>query len=225
MLAPRMSCGDERDARVSDETQPGYPRVAARGRTFVYVLPCRDEDILKVGFSRDPLQRLHSLHRRYFDFFDLDRALLIDTDHLRDARRIERLFITRFAGSRAPAPLVVRQAAAGGTEWFRGVAGEVDALAHELAESEGWPLHAPLRSWLRARFEEHADRLYDWSLRMLDSIDYERFNLPAAQQTGQTAASLRHVLDACEAFGMELARFVPPRVVDWYEHDDTERHR
>lgn len=225
MLAPPMSCRDERAAGMNEEMQPGYPRIAARGRTFVYVLPSRDEDILKVGFSRDPLQRLHSLHRRYFEFFDLERALLIDTDHLRDARRLERMFITRFAESRAPAPLVVRQAAAGGTEWFRGVAGEVDALAHELAEREGWPLHAPLRSWLRARFEEHADRLYDWSLRMLDSIDYERCNLPVALQGGRTATSLRHELDACAALGIELARVVPPRVLDWYEHDEAGRRR
>jgi len=95
---------------VNDEAP--YPRFASRGRTFVYVLPCRNEDILKVGFSRDPLDRMRTLHPRFFEFFDLDRALLIETDYLRDARRIERLFITTFADSQAPAPLVVRRSAA-----------------------------------------------------------------------------------------------------------------
>ena len=97
----RRSRAGEAGTVLDDEV--GYPRFASRGRTFVYVLPCREADILKVGFSRDPLDRLRTLHRRFFEFFDLDRGLLIETDHLRDARRIERLFITTFAEDRAPA--------------------------------------------------------------------------------------------------------------------------
>ena len=50
------------------------PRFASRGRTFVYVLPCRDEDILKVGFSRDPLDRFRTLHRRFFPWAEGGRA-------------------------------------------------------------------------------------------------------------------------------------------------------
>lgn len=202
---------------MNDAEEAGYPRFASRGRSFVYLLPCREQDILKVGFSREPLQRLHSLHRRYFEFFDLDRALLIETERVQDARRIERWFITRFADARAPAPLEVRRAAAGGTEWFRGVATEADAAGRELAEREGWSLHSPLRGWLRGRFEEHADSLYDWSLQLLDSIEYERFNLPADQQASRSARLLRHVLDACFALGMRGETFVSPRVMAWYE--------
>lgn len=201
-------------ARNSD--QPGYPRLAERGRTFVYVLPCRDEDILKVGFTRDPLQRLHALHRRYFEFFDLHRALLLEVDQLRDARRIERLLISQFASHRAPPPLVVRQAAAGRTEWFRGVASSVDKLARETASGEGLILHAPLKSWLRDRFNEHSDRLYDLSLRMLDSIEYEQCNLSADAQTGRTASELDHLLDVCTALDLDLAGLATPRVLSWY---------
>ena len=91
--------------------EASFPRFASRGRAFVYVLPCREEDILKVGFSRDPLQRLRTLHRRFYDFFDLDRALLVETDHLRDARAIERLLITGLADHRVLAPLVVPRSA------------------------------------------------------------------------------------------------------------------
>lgn len=193
-----------------------YPRFVAGGRTFVYVLPCRDEDILKVGFSRNPRQRLSALHRRYFQFVDLDRALLIEVERLSDARRIERFLITRFTQNRAPAPFVVRSAAAGGTERFRGIAGEVDELARRLAAEEGWALHAPLRSWLRARFREHADTLHENSLRLLDSIEYERFNLPAEEQRGRTAAQLRHLLEVCEFMDRNLERLIPLRVITWY---------
>ena len=196
--------------------QPGYPRLAERGRAFVYVLPCRDEDILKVGFTRDPLQRLHALHRRYFEFFDLQRALLVEVDQLRDARRIERLLIAQFSSYRAPPPLVVRQAAAGRTEWFRGVSSPVDKLARKLASAEGLVLRAPLKLWLRDRLNEHGDRLYDLSLRMLDSIDYEQFNLAPDEQTGRTAIQLGHLLDVCAALDLELAALVSSRVLSWY---------
>jgi hypothetical protein len=199
-----------------DDEEAAFPRSPAAGRTFVYVLPCRDEDILKVGYSRDPLQRMHALHRRYFQFFDLDRALLLDAERLRDARRVERMFITRFAEYRAPPPLVVRQAAAGETEWFRGVAGPVDELARKIAVDEGLTLHAPLRAWLRQRFEEHGDTLYECSMRLLDSIEYEQFNVPADAQDGRTAAALRHLLDVHEALGMDLRWLVSPRVLAWY---------
>jgi hypothetical protein len=82
-------------------------------RCFVYVLPCRDRDLLKIGFSREPLRRLQTLHPRYFEFFDLERSLLIETDRLRDARRIEREFISTYISQRAEAPLQVPRSAAG----------------------------------------------------------------------------------------------------------------
>ena len=201
---------------MSTEEEAAYPRFAANGRTFVYMLPCRDEDMLKVGYSRDPLQRLHALHRRYFQFFDLDRAILLGTERLRDARRIERTLLARFAEYRAPPPLVVREAAAGRTEWFRGVANQVDELARKIATDEGLTLHAPLRAWLRQRFDEHSDTLYECSLRMLDSVEYEQFNVPPGAQDGRTAAALRHLLDVYAALDLDLARLVAPRVLAWY---------
>lgn len=199
-----------------DDEEAALPRSPAAGRTFVYVLPCRDEDILKVGYSRDPLQRMHALHRRYFQFFDLDRALLLDAERLRDARRIERVFISGFAEYRAPPPLAVRQAAAGETEWLRGVAGPVDELARKIAADEGLTLHAPLRAWLRQRFEEHSDTLYEYSMRLLDSIEYEQFNVPVDAQDGRTVAALRHRLEVTEALELDLRRLVSPCVLAWY---------
>lgn len=161
--------------------------------------------------------RLHALHRRYFHFFDLDRALLVEVDHLRDARRIERLLINRFAEHRAPPPLVVRQAAAGRTEWFSGVAGEADCLIRQLAAAEeGLMLHAPLRAWLHDLFNENADVLYEYSLRLLDAIEYELFNVPVDERRGLASAALHQLLSACEAAGLDLDKFLPLRVLTWY---------
>jgi hypothetical protein len=197
-----------------------YPRFSSRGRTYVYVAPCRNEDILKVGFSRDPLDRFRTLHRRFFEFFDLDRGLLIHTDHLRDARRIERQFITTFAESRAPAPLVVRQSAAGYTEWFRGVSPQVDALARQVCAEQGFSLHAPLSSWLRERFGEWSELLFGWSLRMLEMIEYQHFNLPMDEQSDRAEAVLRNVLDAYVALDFDIAALLPGPVFDWYHDTD-----
>ncbi len=194
-----------------------HPRFASRGRTFVYVLPCRDEDLLKVGFSRDPLQRMRTLHPRYFEFFDLDRALLVECDHLRDARRIERLFITSFAAERAPAPLVVPRAAAGHTEWYRGICPRVTALARHESIASALVLHAPLSDWLRDRFEASSELLFDWSARMLEMIEYERFNLPAQQRSGRAEKALSQVLDAYVALGIALPPRVPALVWTWYQ--------
>lgn len=173
---------------------------------------------MKVGFSRNPLQRLHTLHRRYFHFFDLDRALLVEVDHLRDARRIERLLITRLAEYRTPAPLVIREAAAGRTEWFRGVADEAGRLMRTLAADEGLMVHAPLRHWLRQRFSEHADALYDYTSRLLEAVEYEQFNVPPDEQSGHAASAMRHLLDACEAVQLDLDKLVPRPVLTWYRH-------
>ena len=197
-----------------------YPRTAWRGRTFVYVLPCRERDLLKVGFSRDPLERLRTLHRRFFEFFDLDRGLLVQADHLRDARTIERLFITTLAAHQASAPLEVAASAGGHTEWFCGAAGMADALARQLCVEQGYALHAPLSAWLRERFGEWSDRLFDGSLRLLEMIEYERFNLPPEQQLGHAARALRAVLDAYTALGIDIASLVPATVQAWYRDDD-----
>ncbi len=199
-----------------------YPKFTERGRTFVYVLPCRDEDLLKVGFSRDPLGRFRTLHPRFFDFFDLERGLLIEVDHLRDARRIERLFIDTFRADRSPAPLAVRRAAAGHTEWYRGIDVLVTDMARDVCVAEGFVLHSPLRPWLQDRFSGWADRLFQWSSQMLEMVEYDYFN-PGAGTTGSGERRhervLREVLDAYAAFGIDLRAELPDAVSDWYQNE------
>lgn len=205
---------------MSDEV--GYPQFASRGRAYVYVLPCRDEDLLKLGFSRDPFTRFHTLHRRFYEFFDLDRGLLIEVDRVADARRIERRFIDTWIENRAPAPLVVREAAAGYTEWYRGIYPEITALAQQLAEDAGHTLHRPLRPWLRSLLEERSDWLYEGSASLLEQVEYERFH-GDPQQPLQRA--LLDVLDMCRSIGLPLERRIPDRVLQWYVYGDHQVRR
>lgn len=201
---------------IATDEEPRDPRFASRGRAYVYVLPCRDEDLLKVGFSRDPAARLRTLHRRFFEFFDLERGLLVATDHVRDARRIERRFIEAFRACGAPAPPVVRSAAGGHTEWFRGVGAQATDLARTVCEEQGFTLLAPLRGWLRERLAESAGSLYDWSARMLDAIEFETHNVPPEQRAHAHERALRDVLDAHCALGLEPAPLVPESVACWH---------
>lgn len=192
------------------------PRFASRGRAFVYVLPCRDEDLLKIGFSRDPLKRMRSLHPRFFDFFDLDRAFLVATDRVRDARRIERALLTELADRRSPAPLVVPDAAAGYTEWHRGAYLDALAMARTLAAGEGLALHAPLCAWLREIFTERGALLYAWSAKMLEAIEYERHNAPPSPRPRALERALREALDGFVALGIDIEPLVPGAVFSWH---------
>jgi hypothetical protein len=204
---------------VDDVFDSPIPRFASRGRAFVYVLPCRDEDLLKVGFSRDPLQRMQTLHSRFFDFFDLDRAFLLATDTVREARRIERELLVAFADRRSPAPLVVPEAAAGYTEWHRGAYADAAAMAEAIAAKDGFVLHAPLRAWLRERFVERGALLYAWSSKMLEAIEYERHNAPPSLRTGAIERALRDALDCFAELGIAIEPLVPEPVFSWYRNN------
>jgi hypothetical protein len=190
------------------------PRTLGKGRTYVYMLPWREQDLLKVGFSREPVTRLRTLHRRFFDVFDLDRGLLLETERVAQARAIERAILSRHAADRSPAPLSVPDEAAGYSEWLRGVCPGVTAMLRDTAARESLPLH-PLRDWLRARFASQSDVLYTWSLRMLEAIEYEAFNAPPEFQKGEAARSLAYTMDACEAVGLPLSRLFPDSVLAW----------
>jgi hypothetical protein len=201
----------------SEQGELGLWRATRRGRTFVYVLPCLGEDLTKVGFTHDPIRRFRSFHPRFFALFDLDVGMLIETPRLADARRMERLLIERWPEHRATAPLLVSEAAGGHTEWFRGIAGEVGVFASRIAERYGYALHVPLRGWLRRRFAERADQLYEWSSRVLAMLEWQELNLSPDARDRRYAEALGDTLDACRVVGMDLAELVPPEVLVWHE--------
>lgn len=198
------------------------PRRLSAGRSYVYVVPCRDDTLLKIGFSRDPLQRFLTLHPRYFEFFDLDRGALVETAYVRDARRIERQFFAALAQHSAPAPLVVPKAAAGHTEWYRGVHDDALAIARDLSLNGGHTLYVPLKEWLRARLNERIDLLFDWCSKALEMAEFERFNSDSGKEPRRWQIALRDVLDAYGAIGLPLASLVSKDVLTWYCEVDDE---
>lgn len=190
-----------------------HVRGCAAAAAFVYVLPCRFEDILKVGFSRDPLVRMQSLHPRYFEFFDLDRVLLVRTEAVLEARALESELFQVAALHSAPAPLSVSAAAGGHTEWYRGAYRLLCEALESRARSAGFTLHAPAGGWLRARLEQESAALYETCTQILHAIESARcYEEPAPGLEAQ----LRNRLDAYAALDLEIAHRLPPPVLAWY---------
>jgi len=195
----------------SDFADDQRPNLRSRGRCFVYVLPCAYEDILKLGMSRDPLARMQTLHHRYFEFFDLERALLIETETVRDARRLELALGGRIEAHNAPAPLVVREQAGGHTEWYRGAFERLQDAATDLART-GYVVHTPAHAWLRSRLIASSDHLYPWSNETLLAIES---NAIPAEVDRHLQGLLRDALDAYSAFEIDLEPLLPVAVWRW----------
>jgi hypothetical protein len=194
-------------ARI-DPREPGN-RGPSRGLSYLYVLPCAYEDILKLGFSRDPLGRMQALHPRWFEFFDLDRAFLVEAETVRDVRDLELGLARVVADHNAPAPLVIRREAAGHTEWYRGAYDALQATANALGAG-GYVLHAPLRPWLRERLLERSDRLYSWTVAMLPA------ELLETTAVSPTARAVVDALDAFQELDIDLEPYLPTSVLEWY---------
>jgi hypothetical protein len=203
------------------ESRDPSPRIPSRARAFVYVASCRGEDILKLGFSRDPLARLRSFHPRYFAFFDLDRSFLIETDRVKDAREIERRLAGTVAEHRAPSPLLVERAAGGHTEWFRGAYEVIHAEAMRAIAELGHGYHASLRHWLRERLTQQGDTIYEWSSQMLRAIEIQRGSDPRGALT--LLQTLEAALDAYEHVDLATDHLLPEDVLDWWRQHKTAR--
>jgi hypothetical protein len=190
-------------------------RPAASGPSFVYVLPCFGEDLLKLGMSRDPLDRFQSLHPRWFDFFDLDAARLVETDSGREARAIETRLKKALRAHNAPAPLLVARPAGGRTEWFRGA---LDILEQETdaLRAAGLRVHVPARPWLRDALATRGSLLFHWSSRMLEAIDPDFAPALSSRPPTGLERTLRDALDAFYALGIDTGPLVPPAVLRWW---------
>jgi hypothetical protein len=177
---------------------------------FAYVFPCTWEDHCKIGFSRDPLARIVQLHRRWFEFFDLEQGLLVEAETQRDARDLELELRRPLAAHRAPQPLTVRLAAGGHTEWVRGAQARLQEAARDL-QTRGYRVHAPLSEWMRAALRARSDLLHDWAAAQLTPDELER---SVCSTPGQLA--VRDTLDAYAALGIPIEPLLPDDVLRWY---------
>ncbi|ALN85844.1 hypothetical protein LC55x_2579 [Lysobacter capsici] len=195
------------------DTGPG----CSEGVCHVYVLPCAYKDLLKLGFSRNPLSRAQALQARYFEFFDLDRAFLIQTETVRDARDLELRLRHVLIEHNAPAPLTVRREAGGHSEWYRGaytaLAGQADAL-----EPRGYTVYRPSRAWFARELAAQGDQLFERASMLLaqlqGNLDWLR-----RPDLGPLRRNLIDALDAHAALEIDLEPRLPQALLDWYRGD------
>lgn len=200
--------------RTSDpDTGPG----CSEGVCYVYVLPCAYEDLLKLGFSRNPLSRAQALQARYYEFFDLDRAFLIETETVRDARDLELRLRHALIEHNAPAPLTVRREAGGHSEWYRG-AFAILAGQGDLLETQGHHLHRPSRNWFTRELAAQGDQLFERASLLLAQLqgDLDWLRRP---EMSTLLRNLLDVLDAHTALEIDLEPRLPQAVLDWYRGD------
>ncbi|HEV8332370.1 MAG TPA: hypothetical protein VGQ22_13175 [Steroidobacteraceae bacterium] len=88
---------------------------------FVYLFALADCSAFKVGFSCNPLQRIHCFSRRYYERFDLDQSRLLRVATEAAARAIEAALKYELADFRTDSPVWVPPQAGGQTEWFAAV--------------------------------------------------------------------------------------------------------
>lgn len=200
-----------------DPRDPAATRTLSRNRCFLYVAPCAYEDQLKLGFSRDPLHRFQSLHRRWFEFFDIERIALVETETVRDARSLESRFKREFAAFNAPVPLTVAREAGGEGEWYRG-AGAPLATALQSLVAEGYAVHTPAWRWLHDRLLQRRELLYSWTEAMLTVDELEHRAGPTPTQW-----AVRDALDAFRAFDIPLDGSLPTAVLRWYREGGGQR--
>jgi len=89
--------------------------------------------------------------------------------------------------------------------------------ATDHAARSGLTLHRPPAAWLRAVLVERTDRLFAWTRRMLDMIEFERHNATDVQSNGAARyeRGLGDALDAMESMGLDIAPHVPADVARW----------
>lgn len=171
---------------------------------------------MKLGISRDPLDRIQAFSRRYFEFFDLQRGWLLETDSVREAQGQETRLRRSLRLLNAPAPLLVPGRAAGGTEWYRGASSLLEQAREEFA-AQGYIVHQPLEDWLRIRLAGRRGDLYTWAERMLSAADAEPGDAhPAGAELPLSHRMLRDALDGYVALGIPLEDALPPAVCEWY---------
>lgn len=170
---------------------------------YLYVLPLAYEDQLKFGISRDPLARAQAFSRRYYEFFDLSRSLLVEFDSRREAQARESALHRQLREWNATQPITVPKTAAGKTEWYRGAYSLVkDAVDEDIAS--GRTGHAPAFSWWRQRLRRERENLYEWATALLlaDVL---------ACESGRML--LADTLDAYLAMQLPLKKFLPPELL------------
>jgi hypothetical protein len=172
---------------------------------FVYLLALADCSAFKVGFSCNPLQRLATFSRRYFEYFDLGQSVLLELPHCELARALEAQLKAELAAHRAEAPPWIRPEAGGHTEWFGAVYfSEAEARLRSVNATHERAHVTSAFDFLRAELERVRASFEGWACsqaqRVCDAWSSAQRGYAVRDQSG----ALRDWLDAYRYFDVPL---------------------
>ncbi len=178
---------------------------AYSGRGFLYVLATAGpEDLLKVGMTHDPLSRWSAFHLRWFEAFDLDHSLLVETETRADAQALETSLHRILTEHRCPAPLSMRLAAGGVTEWYRGACEAARGFVIQC-EQAGYVIHRDARSWLEPAMLSARDRL--------DGLVRQAFEEHCSGWLSTAhLQAIQALVEAHRAFGADIEALIPAEI-------------
>lgn len=190
-----------------DPRNVGNDTTAGQGGCwFVYLFALTDCSAFKVGFSCNPLQRIFTFSRRYFERFDLGQSLLLQLPSCADARAVEAALKTELAEVRADSPAWIPLEAGGHTEWFSAVYfSQAEARLRSFLQA-----HEPARvlnasDYVHAELQRMSRTFEQWSFAQARQVCELRSAMAAGhQQAADPARSLRDWLDAYRCFHIPL---------------------
>jgi hypothetical protein len=172
---------------------------------FVYLFALTDCSAFKVGFSCNPLQRIHTFSRRYYERFDVGQSLLLRLDAEADARAIEATLKSELAAFRAEPPVWVPVDAGGHTEWFSAVqfGSAEQKLRSFVLEHEGaYVIDAS--AYVRGELERMSGSFEPWAWSQAQQACDAAASAYTLASALAIADSLRDWLDAYRCFDVPL---------------------
>ena len=176
---------------------------------FVYLFALADCSAFKVGFSCNPLQRLCTFSRRYFERFDLSQSRLLALAECDEARAVEATLKTELSEFRAACPTWIPDEAGGQTEWFSAV--HVHQAEQRL---QSFLRHRDLglvsaSDFIRAELRRMSDSFELWAWSQAQQAHEAWSSAGRGYKVRDESLSLRDWLDAYRYFDVPLFRDDP----------------
>jgi hypothetical protein len=172
---------------------------------FVYLFALTDCTAFKVGFSCNPLQRIHTFSRRYYERFDLAESRLLRLGTEADARAIEAALKTELAEFRADAPSWVPVEAGGHTEWFAAMHfTRAEERLRSFLDDAGSSLVIDAAGYIREELERFSGSFEPWAWSQAQQVCDASASVYTLRSALVLADSLRDWLDAYGFFNLPL---------------------
>jgi hypothetical protein len=171
------------------------------GSWFVYLFALTDCSAFKVGFSCNPLQRIATFSRRYFERFDLSQSVIVELQTCECARELEARVKGTLGSVREPAPAWVPGDAGGHTEWFSAV---YFMDAESLVRGDGGGRTGSAFDFFRPTLARVRDSFERWAFLEAQRLDEERAAIERGYTVRARSGALRDWLDAYTHFDIPL---------------------